>query len=115
MGGRVKGIINKQCEQRADKSGKGKNRSSEATKNSAETPQPRIKAHEQNHQPSPSRIRDVEKTIPKINASGFFPSVFGKHETTGMMQKSKKIEHSRSNGNLLILGWGVILIPITSQ
>ena len=38
----MRGIINKQGEQRADKSGKGKNRSSESTKNSAETPHPHL-------------------------------------------------------------------------
>ena len=48
----------------------------------------------------------MEKTRPKINASGFFLRVLVKHETTGMMQKSKIIEHSRSNGNLIILGAG---------
>ena len=48
----------------------------------------------------------MERTRPKINASGFFTRVLGKHETTGMMQKSKIIENSRSNENLIILGAG---------
>ena len=82
----------------------GKNRSSKSTKNSAETPHPRLEPHEQNQQTPPSNTRDVEKTRPTINASGLFPRVLGKHKTNRDEQKSKTFENTRSNGNLVILG-----------